>query len=180
MIAGIAIATWSGYAYWQGYRAAQPLNKQSALHVSASRKEKAVRPKNGERIGALFIPKLNLSLPIYEGVDEAELRKGVGHYPKSALPGKNGNVVLSGHRDTVFRRLKGVGVHDQLIVRTARGEFVYRIKKVRIVGEDDRTVLVEKPRPTLTVTTCYPFDFIGNAKQRYVLIAELVRPRQRI
>jgi sortase A len=173
---GTAMIGWGGYAYWQGFRAVKPLSEQSA----PSRFSPPERvPQKGEQIGVLLIPKLKVSLSIYEGTDEAQLRKGVGHYSKSDWPGEKGNVVLSGHRDTVFRRLDRVGVRDELIIRTREGEFVYRVKNVRIVDEHDRTVLVEKPRPTLTVTTCYPFDFIGDAKQRYVLIAELVAPQQR-
>ncbi|MBA2874543.1 class D sortase [Thermaerobacillus caldiproteolyticus] len=179
MMLGLAVMLWNGYSFWQGYRAVTPLkeaDKQSSKRLTRAQ-ETLVPPKLGEQMGTLLIPKLHISLPIYHGTDEQELRKGVGHYPKSALPGQPNNVVLSGHRDTVFRQLGQVGLHDELIVKTSTGEFVYRVKKVRIVDESDRTVIVEKPRPTLTVTTCYPFDFIGNAKQRYVLIAQFVKKR---
>ncbi|WP_408006365.1 class D sortase [Pseudalkalibacillus sp. A8] len=131
------------------------------------------RPEKGERIGELIIPKLEATLPIYHGTEEDELEIGVGHFEGSVLPGENDNSVLAGHRDTVFRKLGEVGVNDILIVKTSAGEFTYKVRKVRIVDEDDRTVIVPKPRATLTVSTCYPFDFIGAAPERYVLIAEL-------
>ncbi|OLO42306.1 class D sortase [Alkalihalophilus pseudofirmus] len=133
------------------------------------------RPSHGELMGELYIPKLQATLPIYHGTDEDELERGVGHFLGSVLPGEPDNSVLSGHRDTVFRQLGEVGVQDDLIVTTSAGEFTYRINKVRIVDEDDRTVIVPKPRATLTVTTCYPFGFIGAAPERYVLIAHLVK-----
>ncbi|MDE8564795.1 class D sortase [Anoxybacillus rupiensis] len=181
MIAGSMVAAWNGYAYWEGYRAVQPTATEpkpisKPVISSVETKTGQPEPKLDEHMGTLFIPKLHISIPIYHGATEQQLRKGVGHYPKSALPGEEGNVVLSGHRDTVFRRLGSVGKNDELIVQTKAGEFIYRVKKVRIVSENDRTVLVEKPRPTLTVTTCYPFDFIGNAKQRYVLVADFISP----
>lgn len=128
----------------------------------------------GEKFGELYIPKLKATLPIYEGTNEEELEKGVGHYVGSVLPGENDNSVLSGHRDTVFRKLGDVGEGDWLVVRTAAGEFKYKVNKVRIVDEDDRTVIVPKPRATLTVSTCYPFEYIGSAPQRYILVAYLV------
>ena len=131
-------------------------------------------PKKGETFGELIIPKISATLPIVEGTAEEELEKGVGHYDNSVLPGMKNNSVLSGHRDTVFRKLGEVGVGDDLIVRTSAGEFTYRVKKVRIVDADDRTVIVPKPRPTLTVTTCYPFNYIGDAPERYVLVANLI------
>jgi sortase A len=132
------------------------------------------RPKKGEMFGELFIPKLEATLPIYHGTDEDELEKGVGHFAGSVLPGEKDNSVLSGHRDTVFRKLGSVGTGDLLIVSTSAGKFTYKVRKVRIVEADDRTVIVPKSRATLTVTTCYPFNFIGNATQRYILVSNLI------
>ncbi|MGM0897905.1 MAG: class D sortase [Bacillota bacterium] len=131
-------------------------------------------PKVGDLMGELIIPKLGASLPIIHGTDEDELEKGVGHYAGSVLPGQYDNSVLSGHRDTVFRELGKVGKGDEFIVTTADGTFTYRVRQVRIVDEDDRTVIVPKPKATLTVSTCYPFDFVGSAPDRYILVADLV------
>ena len=133
------------------------------------------KPDEGEMIGNLSIPKLKANLPIYHGTDEDELEKGVGHFAGSVLPGEKDNSVLSGHRDTVFRKIGEVGKGDLLVVSTDAGEFTYKVRKVRIVDADDRTVIVPTPRATLTVTTCYPFDFIGDAQQRYILIADLLK-----
>lgn len=131
-------------------------------------------PQIGDLMGELIIPKLGASLPIIHGTDEDELEKGVGHYAGSVLPGQSDNSVLSGHRDTVFRELGKVGKGDEFIVNTADGTFTYRVRQVRIVDEDDRTVIVPKPRATLTVSTCYPFDFVGYAPERYILVADLI------
>ncbi|KMY43032.1 sortase [Bacillus sp. FJAT-27916] len=131
-------------------------------------------PGMGETFGELIIPKISASLPIVEGTDEDELERGVGHYANSVLPGEKDNSVLSGHRDTVFRRLGEVGVGDKLVVKTTAGKFTYKVRQVRIVDADDRTVIVPKPRATLTVTTCYPFDYIGDAPDRYILVATLI------
>ena len=131
-------------------------------------------PGMGETFGELIIPKISASLPIVEGTDEDELERGVGHYANSVLPGEKDNSVLSGHRDTVFRRLGEVGVGDKLVVKTTAGKFTYKVRQVRIVDANDRTVIVPKPRATLTVTTCYPFDYIGDAPDRYILVATLI------
>ncbi|MDN7244548.1 class D sortase [Planococcus shenhongbingii] len=131
-------------------------------------------PTKGENIGDLYIPKLDATLPIFHGTDEEELEKGVGHFADSVLPGEADNSVLSGHRDTVFRKLGEVGKGDLLVVQTSAGKFTYKVRQVRIVDQDDRTVIVPKPKATLTVSTCYPFDFIGYAPDRYILIADLI------
>lgn len=136
------------------------------------------RPKTGDLMGSLSIPKIDANLPIYHGTDEDELEKGVGHFAGSVLPGERDNSVLSGHRDTVFRKLGDVGKGDLLEVTTEAGTFTYKVRKVRIVDADDRTVIVPTPRPTLTVSTCYPFDYIGDAPERYILVADLIDSKQ--
>ncbi len=176
LLAGYTIYQWNKQTGAENEKPAESsagegpaVNKKQADKVVYTK-----RPDMGELMGELYIPKLDRSLPIIHGTDEDELAKGVGHYADSVLPGEKDNSVLSGHRDTVFRRLGEVGEGDQLIATTTAGTFTFRVKKVRIVSSDDRTVIVPKAKPTLTVTTCYPFNFIGSAPERYVLEAELV------
>lgn len=157
------------------------VHKTADLEDTRTAKESIVyvnRPLSGEKFGELYIPKLAATLPIFEGTDEEELELGVGHYEGSVLPGEKDNCVLAGHRDTVFRRLGEIGEGDKLILRTSLGEFEYVVNKVRIVDKEDRTVIVPKPKATLTVSTCYPFRYIGSAPQRYVLIAYLASINQ--
>ena len=187
IVFGIWFSTTNAYTLMKGYAlykygyagtAAEELVEnqipQDEVPVSQDLPLYSVKPEVGEEIGSLKIPKLNATLPIYHGTDEDELEKGVGHYAGSVLPGEKDNSVLSGHRDTVFRDLGQVGENDLLVVKTSAGEFTYKVKRVRIVDEDDRTVIVPKPRATLTVSTCYPFNFIGSAPERYILEAVLI------
>ena len=131
-------------------------------------------PKTGDKIGTLTIPALKLKLPIYEGTSEKQLNKGVGHFIQSVLPGEIDNCVLSGHRTSVFSKLGELKKDDQLIVRTSAGEFVYTIKRIRIVDKDDKTVIVPTENGVLTLSTCYPFRYIGSAPKRYIISADLV------
>jgi len=128
----------------------------------------------GETIGMLSIPALGQDLPIIEGTSDSALNKGVGHFAQSVLPGVVDNCVLSGHRDTVFSRLGEVKIGDRLITQTAAGTFTYAVKRIRIVDKNDRTVIVPTKHAVLTVSTCYPFRYVGAAPERYVLVADLV------
>ncbi|MBY0158856.1 MULTISPECIES: class D sortase [Cytobacillus] len=187
IVLGLWFTTTSVYKVGKGYisykmnapeREMELKKEVSAAGKVEEEEEKEVlypdKPEVGEEIGELYIPKIKSVLPIIHGTDEDELEKGVGHYAGSVMPGEKDNSVLSGHRDTVFRRLGEVGEGDILEVTTKAGTFEYRVNKVRIVDADDRTVIVPKPRAMLTVTTCYPFDFIGDAPQRYILVAHLI------
>jgi sortase A len=134
-----------------------------------------IRPENGDTIGTLTIPALNQVLPIIHGADEDELKKGVGHFAQSVLPGESNNSVLSGHRDTVFRQLGKLRIGDQLITKTAAGTFTYVINLTRIVHKDDKSVIVPTDHAVLTVTTCYPFYYVGDAPDRYIITADLFK-----
>jgi sortase A len=134
-----------------------------------------IRPEKGDVIGSLTIPALNRVLPIIHGADEDELEKGVGHFAQSVLPGEANNSVLSGHRDTVFRQLGKLQIGDQFITKTTAGTFTYAINQTRIVHKDDKTVIVPTDLAVLTVTTCYPFYFVGDAPDRYIITADLIK-----
>lgn len=133
------------------------------------------RPKIGSVIGTISLPSLKANLPLIEGTDEAQLRRGVGHFAQSVLPGMRDNSVLAGHRDSVFSNLGKLKLGDPVVVRTVAGRFTYKVVRFRIVMANDRTVIVPTPTAILTLSTCYPFRYIGSAPKRYIVTAKLVK-----
>lgn len=131
-------------------------------------------PLKGDLAGILHIPRLESDLPIIEGTDEDELDVGVGHYAGTAYPLEEDQIVLSGHRDTVFRRMGELEIGDTMELQLPYGDFEYEIVDMYIVDADDRTVIVPHDEEILTVTTCYPFSFIGSAPDRYIIDAKPV------
>jgi len=136
----------------------------------------SIQQEAGEKSADLLIPEIGQKYSVDWGADEETLEKGVGLYVSdlTTVPGGNGHTVLSGHRDTVFTGLGRLEEKDDLVVEYNGETFVYEITDIWITHEDDRTVIVEKDQSTLTLTTCYPFDFIGYAPDRYIVQAELV------
>jgi sortase A len=131
--------------------------------------------KTGEIIGRVDIPRLKLSAAVAEGDDDKTLGNAVGHLPDTPLPWhRRGNVALAAHRDGLFRSLEGVRLNDDVRVVTSRGEFLYRVTKMHIVDPDDVWVIAPTDTPTITLITCYPFSFVGNAPRRFIVQAELV------
>lgn len=122
-------------------------------------------------IGILQVPKINATLPIVEGTNEEDLEKGVGHYNGTALPGEGEQIVLSGHRDTVFVNFDKLEVGDIFFIELPTGSYSYEILFTEIVDANDTTVIGSKGEEVLTVTTCYPFGYIGNAPERFVFYA---------
>ncbi|MDW0113119.1 class D sortase [Sporosarcina saromensis] len=129
--------------------------------------------QHGQTIGVLEIPAINKELPIVEGTDEEALKHGVGHFTNTVYPGEKDQILLSGHRDTVFTGLDNLQNGDTIIVKMAHGTFTYSITGTEIVDEDDTTIIRSTaPEEILTLSTCYPFTYIGNAPQRYIVYAE--------
>lgn len=122
-------------------------------------------------IGMLEIPHLRVSTAIVEGDTWQALRRGAGHLPGTALPGQPGNVVLAGHRDTVFRRLGQVDRGDRLRLTTPAGTFDYRVSRVFRVAPHEVWVM-DRDAAALTLITCYPFTWTGSAPERWIVQAE--------
>ena len=128
--------------------------------------------RSGSLIGSLDIPRLRLSAMIAEGDDDATLNMAIGHLSDTPLPWHEGNSALAGHRDTFFRPLQHIRVGDELRVSTIRGDFRYQVRETMVVGPDDVWVLDPTDRPTLTLITCYPFNYVGKAPRRFIVRAE--------
>ena len=142
------------------YRAAAPVTRTAAL-----------APRS--LVGRVEIRRLRLSAVAREGVDESTLALAIGHVPGTALPGAPGNAAFAAHRDTFFRPLKHVRPGDQIVVTTKAAAFRYAVTDIRVVEPGDVSVLDPTAHATLTLITCYPFEFIGSAPKRFVVRAAL-------
>lgn len=165
------------YGGWQilSTKFAQKEALQQAKAIVSEKVEQVpnnFNPKVNESIGILKIPKINAELPIVEGTGEDDLAKGVGHYRGTAFPGQKDQIVFSGHRETVFQKLGELNIGDEIIVEMSYGIFKYAIQDFTIVDAHDQSVIRSTaPEEVLTITTCYPFTYIGSAPERYIIYA---------
>jgi sortase A len=131
----------------------------------------------GTPLGTIAIPELGLDAVVLEGVGEDVLRRGVGHFPQTPMPGDGGNFALAGHRDTFFRALRHVEPGQRMVVKTADGrERVYKVETTEVVEPTRVEVLDDGGGETLTLITCYPFRYVGPAPQRFVVRGRLSAP----
>ena len=129
----------------------------------------------GTALDHLVIPKLGLDKYVVQGVAEADLSNGPGHYPETVLPGQDGNAAIAGHRTTYgapFFRLDELKIGD-IIEITARGgqQFRYSVTASSVVSPTDVSVLDPTTFPELTLTTCNP-RFSDTS--RLIVVAKLV------
>jgi sortase A len=146
---------------------------------SAAKKEEFRPPAPGDWVARLEAPRINLSATVLEGTDDRTLARGAGHIEDTPFPGQPGNVGIAGHRDTTFRPVRRIKVGDPLLVTTPDRVFEYRVTKTFIVGPDDVYVLDPADHSTLTLVTCYPFEYIGHAPKRFIVSADLVKEDKR-
>jgi sortase A len=125
-------------------------------------------------LAVLRIPRLGLEVPVLEGTDDLTLNRGVGHISGTGIPGGQGNIGIAGHRDGFFRVLKDIRQGDTIELTTPTSTDVYKVDLIVLVAPNDVSVLQPRSSPSLTLVTCYPFYFIGNAPQRYIVQASIV------
>lgn len=128
-------------------------------------------------IGRLSVPRLHLTAMVREGIDRNTLQLAVGHIPSTALPGQAGNIGVAGHRDTFFRGLKDLETKDKIQFSTSTGMFTYEVESLMVVEPDNVGVLDASHGNVLTLVTCYPFSYIGNAPKRFIVRARQVSPQ---
>ena len=132
------------------------------------------RPELGLEFATLKIDSVNLNHRIIHGDGDLELKKGIGHYAGSTLPGEGGNVVLSGHRDTVFKPLEGIKIGDEVEIETDYGVYKYKVANTRVTDPNDTTVTMPSDNEKLTMYTCYPFNYVGRAPNRFIVECEYI------
>jgi len=175
VVVGLAAALVTGILLWtpeslqQDYRTELP-----RINTPASKTQAPVvgAPAPGNPIGVIEIPRLGLSSVVLEGDETAALLLGVGHLSDTPLPWRGGNSVFAAHRDTFFRGLGGIRPNDVIRFKTADTELEYRVRDTQIVEPTDVQVLAPTKTSTLTLITCYPFQYIGPAPKRFIVRAE--------
>jgi len=174
LVIGVVLGVWCAAVLIEArFHQTLPLTVTQTLPGDES-PGRAAAPTAGALLGRLEAPTVQMSTAVLEGSDDATLSRGAGHIEDTPLPGQAGNVGIAGHRDTVFRQLRHIKVGDPLELATSDRLYRYRIAKTAIVGPDDVDVLDPTGQPTLTLVTCYPFEFVGHAPRRFVVQAVLV------
>jgi sortase A len=140
--------------------------------------KQALATHMGAPLAVLSIPRLRLDVPVFEGTDELTLNRGAGRIVGTARPGERGNIGIAAHRDGFFRGLKDIRPGDGIELVQLHRKFAYTVDNIAVVDPGDVTVLHARPLPSLTLVTCYPFYFIGDAPQRYIVQASLANSEQ--
>lgn len=115
-------------------------------------------------MGAVEIPVIGVNLPIYHGISEEVLAKGVGHMPNSAFPvgGEGNHTVLTGHTGLpsakLFTDLTQVEAGDVFYLRVLGETMAYEVDQIKVVLPSDGSDLNPQPgKDYCTLLTCTPY-----------------------
>lgn len=129
-----------------------------------------------DMIAALWIPRLNLDLPVYLGASTVNMARGGALLGQTSMPlgGANTNTVIAAHRGyygaEMLRNVQQIQLGDKITLTTPWDTLVYRVCELKIIQPDDiNAVLIQPGRDLLTLTTCHPYT---QNTQRYLVIAE--------
>lgn len=126
--------------------------------------EKALNPFSTGMMGSLYIPKIEVNLPIYHDVNEGIIQNGVGHLPGTSLPigGSSTHCVLSTHsglpKAKLFTDLHKLDEGDEFILSVLGENLYYRVVMIKIVLPTQTSDLkVVDGKDYVTLTTCTPY-----------------------
>lgn len=154
----------------------QPVNQSAAIDTNIS--------------GTLEIPSINVTVPLIWTKDtkdfDADLKKGVVHYPGTALPGELGTAYISGHSSgyawdnnsykKIFSKLGDVPDYAAFTITLTLTDGTkikqrYVVSKRGIYKPDDQEQFKNTPEPLVALSTCWP---VGTTRDRLVLFGKLV------
>ncbi|UQX88575.1 class E sortase [Jatrophihabitans telluris] len=140
-----------------------PLKGQDRLNLPSGKQ--VVLPA-GQGFANLYIPTFgkDFAWTIVEGTNDADLERGPGHYPGTAIPGQIGNFSVAGHRvgkGEPFLNLDQLNPGDDIVVQTAANWYVYQV-----LG--DKSLLKSKGQAVA----------LGTADSQGVVGREIVSPSQ--
>lgn len=144
----------------------------------------------------IIIPSINTNVPVIpvssrnlirrdwsalENDIQEALRSGVVHYPGTALPGEDGNTVITGHSSyfpwdpgrfkDVFALLHDLNNKDRIVVYHNQRKYVYEVSNIKVVLPEQVEVLNQQGDERLTLLTCTP---IGTNLKRLIIEASPV------
>ena len=168
------------YAAMQDYNAEIYAGGQSGLTDPFAYEEAplnlAAYGYDDDVLAVLWIPRLNLELPVYLGASRENLAKGAALLGQTSMPlgGENTNTVIAAHRGyygaEMLRNVQQIQIGDKITLTTPWDTLVYRVCELKIIQPDDiSAVLIQPGRDLLTLTTCHPYT---QNTQRYLVIAE--------
>ncbi|MGN0601883.1 MAG: class C sortase [Oscillospiraceae bacterium] len=133
---------------------------------------------NGEILGSIEIPEIDVKLPILNGADFDNMSKGAVYLAHTSLPvgGNNTNCVIAAHNTwdgvDMFMDIPELEKGDKIYIENFWGVLEYKVCETKIIAPDNsKDIYIQPGRQLVTLSTCYPFP---DNNKRYLVFAERV------
>ena len=175
-ICGILILIKPLYFYSKGYVAQILLDHAWKRTVQTRSPQLAWPWAETHPVGKIYFPKMDEFFTILDGTTTEALAFGPGHVEGTSYPGEAGNICIAGHRDSFFNNIQNLDIGDIIRIDYVDSQQLFQIESTRVVQPEDTRWLAPSDSTLLTLITCYPFNYIGDAPDRYIVRASLVGP----
>ena len=124
-------------------------------------------------IAALWIPRLDLELPVYLGANAANMARGGALLGQTSMPlgGENTNTVIAAHRGyygaEMLRNVQQIQIGDKITLTTPWDTLVYRVCELKIIQPDDINAVLIQPTHAADLAEC---DETWDAAPRQVTV----------
>ena len=133
---------------------------------------------NGAEIGRIYTDDTTIDSPLIQatqsGTDNASMDMGIAHDPTTSLPGENGPIVASGHRETYAGGLYDLEVGDSVNVDILDQTYNYKVTDAYMITNDEASTIFNQTDDKLILYTCYPPEENTPVTGRWVVEAELI------
>jgi sortase A len=141
--------------------------QRKARYLAAVRQD----GQSDQALALLRAPAIGLSVPVYASASELSLDRGAGIIDGMSYPHEPGHIGIAGHRDGHFRAFKDIAIGDRIILDALDSEKLFVVDDIRVINPDQVEYLQETRDARVTIVTCYPFYFVGDAPQRFIVRA---------
>ena len=130
-------------------------------------------PQEGDLYARITISGTTIDAPVFWGDSENELNRGVGTFMGGWLPGFGRTVMMAGHRTTDFYDMRSVEIGAIITVVTHYETYTYEVVRTAVHHMNDTDSYdFLRDEENIILYTCYPFDFVGAARERFFVYGE--------
>lgn len=115
-------------------------------------------------MGYVEIPSINVSLPIYHGIEESVLQVAIGHITGSSLPvgGTGTHCAISGHRGLpsakLFTDIDQLDKGDTFLLQVLGRTLTYEVDQIRtVLPQEMNDLKIDPEEDYCTLITCTPY-----------------------
>ena len=123
-----------------------------------------LNPLGTGMMGYIDIPKINIHLPVYQGIEESALQAGAGYWLGTSLPtgGESTHCVLTAHnglvRAKMFTDLDQMEVGDTFTLSILDRVMTYEVDQILVTEPNDLSALqIVQGEDLVTLYTCTPY-----------------------